>query len=135
MAEAGSSAEDRTEAATPRRLQRAREAGQAPVSHELSALVGLGVFALVLAMAAPAEAHALAMRLSILFRRFDLSPAAALRLAALAVLAAVLPVVGAALLAGSAAVLLQTGFLLSFTPLAPDPSRLSPGAGLRRLFG
>ncbi len=135
MAEGAPGSEDRTEAATPRRLQRAREAGQAPVSRELPAFMGLGVFALVLAMAAPAEAHALALRLSILFRRFDLSPAAALRLAALAALAALAPVVGAALVAGAAAVLLQTGFLLSLTPLAPDPSRLSPAAGLRRLFG
>ncbi|MGH7040961.1 MAG: EscU/YscU/HrcU family type III secretion system export apparatus switch protein [Acetobacteraceae bacterium] len=134
MAE-GAPSEDRTEAASPRRLQRAREEGQAPVSHELSGLAGLGAFALVLAMAAPAEAHTLTLRLSILFRRFDLTPAAALRLAALSALAAIAPVVAAALVAGAGAVLLQTGFLLSFTPLAPDPSRLSPVAGLRRLLG
>jgi flagellar biosynthetic protein FlhB len=134
MAE-GPGGEDRTESATPRRLQRARESGQAPVSHELSALVGLGVFAVALAMVAPTEAHSLALRLSILFRRFDLGPAEALRLAALAALAAAAPVIAAALLAAAAAVLLQTGFLLSLSPLAPDLSRLSPAAGLRRMVG
>ncbi len=131
----GADAEDRTEAASPRRLQRAREDGQAPVSRELGALAGLGTFALILVMAAPGEARALALRLSILLRRPDLPPAAALRLAALAALDAVAPLAGAALLVGAAAVLLQTGFLFSFTPLRPNASRLSPGAGLRRVFG
>ncbi len=135
MAEGAPAAEDRTEAATPRRLQRARESGQVPLSRELPGFVGLGVFALVLALAAPGEAHALALRLAILFRRFDLAPAAAVRLAALAAFRALAPVIGATLLAGAGAVLVQTGFLLSAAPLKPDPSRLSPAAGLRRLFG
>ena len=135
MAEGAPATEDRTEAATPRRLQRAREAGQVPVSRELPGFMELGVFALVLALAAPAEAHALALRLSILFRRFDLPPAVALQLAVFAALRAIAPVTAAALLAGAAAVLVQTGFLLSLTPLKPDPSRLSPAAGVRRLLG
>jgi flagellar biosynthesis protein FlhB len=135
VAEGGAATDDRTEAATPRRLQRAREAGQAPVSRELTGLAGLAVFALLLALAAPSAAQGLALRLSILLRRPDLAPAEALRLAGLAALRAAAPLAGAALLVGAGAVLLQTGFLFSFTPLKPDPARLNPGAGLRRLFG
>ncbi|MDE2581082.1 MAG: flagellar biosynthesis protein FlhB [Rhodospirillales bacterium] len=135
MAEGDTAAEDRTEAATPRRLQRAREAGQAPVSRELASLAGLAVFALVLALAAPSEARALATRLAILFRRPDLPPGTALRLAGIAALRAAAPLAVASLLAGAGAVLLQTGFLFSFAALKPDPGRLSPGAGLRRLLG
>ena len=127
--------EDRTEAATARRLQRAREAGQTAVSREVPAFAVLAAFALVLALAGPAASRTLALRLSILFRRFDLSGAAALRLAALAGLRALAPVAGAALVAGAGAVLLQTGFLCSVTPLKPDFGRLSPAAGVRRLFG
>jgi flagellar biosynthesis protein FlhB len=40
-----------------------------------------------------------------------------------------------ALLAGTVAVLLQTGLLLSLTPLGPNLSRISLGAGLTRLLG
>lgn len=135
MAEGAPASEDRTEAATPRRLQRAREAGQAPVSRELTGFTGLGAFALVLALAAPAEARTLALRLSILFRRLDLAPAEALRLASLAAVQAVAPIAAAALLAGAGTVLLQTGFLLSLAPLKPNLARLSVTAGLRRLLG
>ena len=135
MAAGDPAAEDRTEAPSPQRLQRAREAGQTAVSRELPAFAALAAFALVLALAGPDVSRDLALRLSILFRRFDLSDAAALRLAALAGLRALAPAAGAALVAGAGAVLLQTGFLVSFAPLKPDPGRLSPAAGLRRLFG
>lgn len=135
MAESGGGADDRTEAATPRRLQRARESGQAAASRELPALAGLGAFALILALAAPALAHRLALRLSILLRRPDLAPGAAIHLVVEAGAAALAPMIAAALAAGVLAVLVQTGFMLSTAPLMPDFSRLSPAAGLRRLVG
>jgi flagellar biosynthesis protein FlhB len=135
VAEETESAGDRTEAATPRRLQRARESGQVAMSRELPALAGLAVFALLLALAAPAASEALALRLAILFRRFDLAPAAALRLALLAGAGVAAPVAAAALLAGIGAVVVQTGVLFSLTPLRPDLSRLSPATGLRRILG
>jgi flagellar biosynthetic protein FlhB len=62
-------------------------------------------------------------------------PLAALRAASLAGLAAAAPFALAALLAGAASVLLQTGFLINANALQPDFARLSPLAGLRRVFG
>jgi flagellar biosynthesis protein FlhB len=39
------------------------------------------------------------------------------------------------MLAGSVSVLLQTGFLLNTHALTPDPGRLDPRRGLKRVFG
>src|ERR1700722_12690603 len=128
--------DDRTEAATPRRLQKAREEGHVPVSRELTTFAGLAAVTLVLVMAAPAALHELALRLSvILSRAHELGQGSALRLAAVAWLFSVAPFVLAALLAGSTAVLLQTRFLLSAGSLRVDFSRVSPRAGLKRLLG
>src|SRR5262249_19131958 len=128
--------EDRTEAATPRRLQKAREEGQVPVSRELSTFAGLAAVTLVLVMAGPATLHELALRLSvILSRAHELSEGSALRLAGIAWLRAAAPFVLAAMLAGSAAVLLQTRFLLSARSLRMDFSRISPRAGAKRMLG
>src|SRR5271154_1639535 len=54
--------QDRTEAPTARRLQRARSEGQAPMSREATALAGLGAVALAVIMGAPAVAPALVER-------------------------------------------------------------------------
>lgn len=61
--------EDRTEAATPRRLQKAREEGQVPVSRELTGLASLVAVSLTLVMAAPGIAHDMTLRLSIFLAR------------------------------------------------------------------
>jgi flagellar biosynthetic protein FlhB len=132
--------QDRTEAATPRRLQRAREEGHLPVSRELPVLAGLAGVALALSMAAPAAAERLLPRLGMFLGRLhtlDLSDggALALRLAGLAVLGAAAPFVLAALLGGVAGVLLQTGVQANLAALRVDPGRISPLAGLRRLLG
>ena len=47
--------EDRTEAATPRRQQLARQEGRVPVSREVAALAGLAAGWLILIMTAPAS--------------------------------------------------------------------------------
>jgi flagellar biosynthetic protein FlhB len=60
---------------------------------------------------------------------------AQLRLTSSGVLLAIAPILGAALIAGGAAVLLQTKFLLNLGGLQPKISRVSPVAGLKRLFG
>ena len=51
MAEAQN--DDKTEPATPRRLQRAREDGQVPVSRELTTFAGLAAVTLTLMIAGP----------------------------------------------------------------------------------
>ncbi len=128
--------DDRTEAATSRRLQKAREEGHVPVSRELNTFVGLAAVTVALVMAGPAAVHELALRLSVLLSRaHEFGEATALRSAGLAWLHGAAPFVLASLLAGSAAVLLQTRFLLSASPLRVDFSRVSPRAGLRRLLG
>lgn len=132
--------QDRTEAATPRRLQKAREEGQVPVSRELSVLAGLAAATLVLALIAPRAAHQAAAQLSMFLgqpHRIDLSDGGRAALAMAALVAARLagPFVLAALVGGVGAALLQTGLLLRPAALRPKFSRVDPRAGIGRLFG
>ena len=129
---------NKSEAATPRRLQKAREEGQVPVSRELTGLAGLAALTLALVMAGPGLWHDLTLRLSIFLARCPRSRARrepVFRVAGLAWLHAAAPFVLAALLAGVAVVLVQTRFLLSAKALRVDFSRVSPQAGLKRLLG
>jgi flagellar biosynthetic protein FlhB len=128
---------DRTEAATPRRLQKAREEGQVPVSKELTSLAGLAAVSLALIVIAPGVSRDVALRLSVfLARTHELTPGASVaRLAGQAWLDGAAPFVLAAMFAGAAVVLLQTRFLLNRKALRVDVSRVSPRAGLKRLFG
>jgi len=130
--------DDRTEAATPRRLQRARDEGQVPVSRELTTLAGMAAVTLALVMAGPGTAHDLSLRLSVfLARAHELSPGEGevFRQAGLAWLYGAAPFVLAAMVAGVVVVALQTRFLLSAKALRVDFKRASPAAGLKRLFG
>lgn len=128
-------AEDRTQAPSERRQLRARDEGQAPLSRELITAAGLATAALMLALAMPAMAHDLATRLRDLLADAALDPGSALQRAGLAWATSTGPVLAALLLAGAAAVLLQTGFLIHGGALLPDPSRLDPRRGLKRVFG
>lgn len=127
-------AEDRTEAATARQLQRAREEGRVPLSRDLPILAGLATASLMFMMAAPDAARRLALQLQPFLAAPHALPAT--RLALLAALSAggraAAPLIFAILVAGCAAVLLQTGFLLNGKALQPDLARLNPRRGLRR---
>ena len=128
--------EDRTEAATPRRLDKARQEGNVAVSREVPALAGLGAGTLVLAMMGPSLSHSLTDRLAPMLSwgpTQDLSGAAAQALLALVAMAA--PLVLGVLVASVAATLLQTGLVFNPASLMPDLTRLNPGRGLKRLFG
>ena len=106
-----------------------------PVSRDLAGLAGLAAASLVLMMAGPSMATGLARRLQIfLARPDDLAAALAVRGMVLAWAGMVAPLALAALLAGAAAVLLQTGFLFNLSRLMPDLARLDPRRGLGRLF-
>jgi flagellar biosynthetic protein FlhB len=127
--------QDRTEAPSAKRLQKARTEGQAPLSREATALAVLSAVALVLIMGAPGTAQVVVQRLSVFLAQADrLDPATALRMAAETVVIGAAPVIVAALLAGAAAVLLQTGFLVQLHSAAPDLARLDPKRGLKRIF-
>jgi flagellar biosynthetic protein FlhB len=132
-----SSKEDKTEAATSRRLQKAREEGQVPVSRELTGLAGLAAVTLALVMLGPGAMHEMIQLLRVfLARTHELAPGVStFHLAGLAWLRGAAPFVLAALLAGVLVVLLQTRFLLSGKALKVDFKRVSPGAGLKRLLG
>ena len=134
----GSAPEDRTEAATPKRLQTAREEGRIPVSRELVGFAGLAGVTLALLYQAPAMLRDLQPRLSLFLARMD-APALVgpdgFLLAGSAVLRGIAPFVLASMLAGAVGVLAQTGFLLRPSALRPDFKRLNPSAGLKRLFG
>lgn len=132
--------ESRTEAASARRLQRAREQGQVALSRECVAFAVLGGAALVLGiMAVPMARPLSAVLLGLLNRVADEAPAgdmaALLAHVAWGCVIGAGPFVAAALAAGSAAVLAQTRFLVSSAPLRPKLSRLNPWSGLKRLFG
>ncbi len=128
--------EDRTEAATPRRLQRAREQGNVPLSREAAPAAMLGGFLLVLMLVLPRESAALARSLAVLLERAHaIEPLAGLRAAALAALPLVLSCACAAIVAATAAVLAQTGFNLRLTALQPGFERLDPRRNLGRIAG
>ena len=132
--------DSQTEAATPRRLQQAREQGQVAISRECVTLAALGAAALALALLAPAAGSELAKVLAGLLDRAHEDDLGAqipilLRAAAGAALVGAGPFVVAILLAGAGAVLAQTGLLLNATPLHPKLSRLNPWTGLKRLIG
>ncbi len=117
MAEADGTQEDRTEAATTRRLQRAREEGQVPISRELASLAGLAGASIGLLLFAPSAAGGLARHLAGFLGQasaldIDRGVGGPLRLAGLAALRAAAPMALGAMLAGTLAVLLQTGLLL-----------------------
>jgi flagellar biosynthesis protein FlhB len=101
-------------------------------------LAGLAAVTLALVLAAPATMRDLASQLgTVLARAHELNAtdASALRLAGVLWLRGAAPFVLAAMFAGVAAVLLQTRLALNARALRADFSRLSPRAGLRRLFG
>ena len=127
---------DRSQPATQRRKDKAREDGQVPLSREVAGLAGLGGATLVFVVAGPAMARSGAGRLAgLLAGMHTLEAAPALREAALATLVLVAPIALAVMLSSVASSLLQTGFALRLNAPAPDLSRISPRKGLGRIFG
>ena len=124
---------DRTEAATPRRVEHAREEGRAPVSRELTTLATLmcgGGAIVVTSVNLLGLAHGLA-RLMEATRLHDAPFDAVLSLLA----QYAMPIAVAALVGAAGATLLQTGFLIHGGSLRPQFSRIDPRTGLRRIFG
>jgi flagellar biosynthetic protein FlhB len=125
---------DRSEAATPRRLQRAREAGQSALSREAAPVAVLAVSAALLVMAAPHAGRTLLARLSLfLTASAATQPQQALWAAMGDVLLFAGPFLLACAAAGALAVLAQTGGLINLSALLPDLTRLSPARGLARI--
>jgi flagellar biosynthetic protein FlhB len=138
MAEGDQSDQDRTEAATQKHLDDARGEGQVPVSREVATFASLGAVVLVLAYQSQALVQNLLPDLVAFLSHADeatMLGSARLRSVSSSVVIAIFPVLGAALVAGAAAVLLQTNFLLNLGALQPKVSRVSPAVGMKRVFG
>lgn len=131
---------DKSHQPTPHRRQQARDAGQVPVSQELvsSAILVAGAAGLLWL----GHSTALAMRHMLETQLGGAAPvtldsqgAVTLWREMLGVVApAVLPLVGLVLVAALLANVLQTGFRWLPQSIAADVGRLSPLAGLRRIF-
>jgi len=126
--------------ATPHRRQEAREKGQVVFSHDLGSAAMLMLAALLLMMLGGAVIGVCAQ----LMRR-QLSDVADLHTAqenligewvhiAYSLAAVLLPILGLMMLGGVLSSVLQVGLLWNPDRLAPDISRISPAAGLKRIF-
>ena len=128
--------EDRTEAASAKRLQQARENGQAPLSREAAGFAVLVAAALLIGTVLPdISSQNVALLARLLAEPHRLDFAAALVLAGRVAIQLIWPFLAAAVLAACVAVFSQTRFLLRPQALVPDISRIDPRAGLARLFG
>ncbi len=135
---AESEREDRTEAASQKRLDQAREEGRVAISREVPHLVGLGAATLMLVMLGPQlGGRVIALeRFPLRLDSFDAAQAGSvLRQAMLAGLLVCGPLIAAVLVAGVSATLLQTGLVLNTKALMPDLARLDPRRGLKRIAG
>lgn len=134
------SAESRTEQATPRRLQKAREEGQVIRAHALAGAAVLLAGALALLMTGPklAELLALSMRSGLALAFDHMREPALLGAAAAEVMRPALSLLVPFLLAMAAVGLVVDlavgGWVFSPQRLAPDLSRINPGKGLKSLF-
>jgi len=123
----------KTERATPRRRQKAREQGQVPRSRDLVSVASLGggLFALPLLGGQLAERLA-ALTGGLLRLGFGRDPGAALRAASAETVRILWPFLACSALLAVAAGAAQGGLVVR--PLSVDLSRVDPAAGVRRLF-
>ncbi len=138
MAEGGreDDAEDRTEEATPKRLEKAREEGQIALSREAVNFAALGAGLLGMAIGLPPLGYELMRGMRGVLEsghQLETGPVAQelLRLGLLAVL----PVTVMVALGATAATMLQSRGLISSKGMRPQLSRLNPFSGLKRLVG
>ncbi len=122
--------DDKELAPSARRLQKAREEGDIPVSREVTLLGGLagGLAMLAIQFNAGSEGPLAWFARSLRQSQLDVHAAAA------GLLRAALPSALGACAAAIAVTLLQTSFLLHPGALMPDMSRLNPGRGIKRMF-
>lgn len=135
MADSG---QNRNQPATQRRLQKARESGDVPLSRELISAISLVLASVTLLFVTPIllsrSVAGLRAMLADSYQPDILWQAGFARSVAI-IAAPVLPVVLAALIGGAGATLLQTRLLVRGAALRPDLKRLNPTQGLKRLFG
>lgn len=135
----GGDAGEKTEAPSARKLKEAKDQGQIPHTQDLSSWAAIAA----MAVTAPAVVHAGHERLVGSLLRIDQvvadpEPAVAIDVLVDSVAASMLvlvPMVAAALLASVAAFAVQGGIHFAWPKLKPDPKRLNPYSGLKRILG
>ena len=121
--------EDNTEAASARRLEKAREDGDIAISREFNLVAGLvgGLAVLWVQLGASRQAPLAWFAHALRAETVDFRATAA------SVLAGALPCALGAALSASLATVLQTGFMIRAAALMPDISRVNPGRGFKRM--
>jgi len=126
---------ERNEAATPHKLQKAREKGQVAKSTEVS---GVAVLAVALVWLHAEGFPGLIALFRFDHRLFDqvgtLSPAAVGLQVLGDAMAMLAPFFACLVIVAVLVNIAQTGPILTFRPLAPDATRLNPANGWQRLF-
>lgn len=134
------SAADRTESATPRRLEKAREEGQVVRAHGMAgaAVLLAGAFVLMVGGTKLIELLKLTLRAGLSIGSEPSHDPARFAEAAMAVVrpgfAALVPFLLLMMAVAFLSDLLIGGWVFSFKPLLPDFSRVSPAKGFGRLF-
>lgn len=139
MADEGS--DDRSQAPTGKKLQKAREEGNVAQSRESQMLAVLSVFILVFSTTTATSGRSFLRHMRGLMEHFDSIPPDGALLGqmiqqamreGIMLMLPLITVGGAVVIAFS---MLQTQFLFRPEALVPDITRLSPLAGVKRLFG
>jgi flagellar biosynthetic protein FlhB len=137
MAEDEEGTGEKTEAPTPRRLEKAREEGEVPVSKDLASAAALAGATVGAAMMGPDAARAMMAAIVALFERPHAVDPALMTEALWPVIRSafllLLGIAAFALVLGTGTTLAQTRLLVSAKRIAPKLSRLSPLAGAKRL--
>ncbi len=130
--------EDRTEAPTAHRLQKAWEEGEVPVSREAVLLAGLAAVALTFMLMDLGISRNLVQPLAMFLSQPGLpvsEPFALFHQVAFVCLSIIAPFAVPVVLGAIAATLAQTRFAMRSKALSFDLGRMSPGKGLKRMFG
>lgn len=133
MAEEREDSGEKTEEPTQRRLEKAREEGRVAVSREVSTLFLLAAATLAFHFAGPFGAGAAAAALARFLSLEVGDGIAGLRAALSLLLLFAVPVLVLLAAAGIAAPAVQRAIVLKRDAFEPDPSRISPLRGLKRI--
>lgn len=132
--------EEKTEEATPKRQEEARNKGQVAKSAELNAVFAILTAFITLKLVGSYIYNELTEFMKFMFMHVaanDLTIDSAYRLYidfTIVFFKAVLPVMAMLLIISLAINCLQVGFVISFEPLLPQLSRINPITGMQRLF-
>jgi len=130
--------QERTEQATPRRREKARQKGEVPRSRELTSIVGTWMIFLYFVFSGT-FLIAIMQHMKEAFTRLNPEFAAGAIIAIVKeeikwYLFQFLPIAGIFLFGVLIVHFVQTGFLFTGAPLVPDISKISPLKGIKRMF-